>query len=107
MKNSIYILKQISETLSSHQTFYTFNKMDENLSEKYRKGRVNASKWMNELIWMYIQEENQFVIKFKEHLQEQKIMMSELADGDFKQGLYDELNLIEDLLDDKLNKHHK
>jgi cell fate (sporulation/competence/biofilm development) regulator YlbF (YheA/YmcA/DUF963 family) len=107
MKNSIYILKQISETLSSHQTFYTFNKMDENLSEKYRKGRVNASKWMNELIWMYIQEENQFVIKFKEHLQEQKIMMSELADGDFKQGLYDELNLIEDLLDDKLTKHHK
>lgn len=56
---------------------------------------------------MYIQEENQFVIKFKEHLQEQKIMMSELTDGDFKQGLYDELNLIEDLLDDKLTKHHK
>lgn len=47
MKNSIYILKQISETLSNHQTFYTFNKMDENLSEKYRKGRVNASKGMN------------------------------------------------------------
>lgn len=107
MKNSIYILKQISETLSNHQTFYTFNKMDEHLSDKYRKGRVNASKWMNELIWMYIQEESQFVLKFKEHLQEQKIMMSELANGDFKQGLYDELNLIEDLLDDKLNKHKK
>ena len=37
MKNSIYILRQISETLSNHQTFYTFNKMDDHLSEKYRK----------------------------------------------------------------------
>lgn len=81
--------------------------MDEHLSEKYRKGRVNASKWMNELIWMYIQEESEFVIKFKEHLQVQKMTMSELSDGDFKQGLFDELNLIEDLLDDKLSKHHK
>ncbi len=81
--------------------------MDEHLSEKYRKGRVNASKWMNELIWMYIQEESQYIIKFKEHLQVQKMTMSELSDGDFKQGLFDELNLIEDLLDDKLSKHHK
>jgi hypothetical protein len=107
MKNSIYILRQISETLSNHQTFYTFNKMDDHLSEKYRKGRVNASKWMNELIWMYIQEESQYIIKFKEHLQVQKMTMSELIDGDFKQGLFDELNLIEDLLDDKLSKQHK
>ena len=81
--------------------------MDDHLSEKYRKGRVNASKWMNELIWMYIQEESEFVIKFKEHLQVQKMTMSELSDGEFKQGLFDELNLIEDLLDDKLSKHHK
>ena len=81
--------------------------MDEHLSEKYRKGRVNASKWMNELIWMYIQEESQYIIKFKEHLQVQKMTMSELSDGDFKQGLFDELNLIEDLLDDKRSKHHK
>ena len=81
--------------------------MDEHLSEKYRKGRVNASKWMNELIWMYIQEESQYIIKYKEHLQVQKMTMSELSDGDFKQGLFDELNLIEDLLDDKLSKHHK
>ena len=56
--------------------------MDEHLSEKYRKGRVNASKWMNELIWMYIQEESQYIIKFKEHLQVQKMTMSELSDGD-------------------------
>ena len=81
--------------------------MDEHLSEKYRKGRVNASKWMNELIWMYIQEESQYIIKFKEHLQVQKMTMSELSDGDFKQGLFDELYLIVDLLDDKLSKHHK
>ena len=107
MKNSLYILRQLSETLSNHQTYYTFNKMDEHLSDKYRKGRVNASKWMNELIWMYIEKESKFILEFKEHLQQQKINMSEISDGDFKQGLFDELNLIEGLLNDKLNKHYK
>lgn len=104
MKNSLHILKQISETLNSHQTYYKFNKMDEHLTEKYRKGRVNASKWLNELIWFYINKESQFVVEFKEHIQEQKKKLSDLEEGDFKQGLYDELNLIEDIVNGRINK---
>jgi hypothetical protein len=107
MKKSLYELEKISQTLSSHQTYYTFNKIDEHLSEKYRKGRINAAKWLNELIYFFIEKERNFIIEFKEQIQEQKKNLSDLSDGDFKQGLYDELNLIEDLLDDKLNKHHK
>ena len=38
-----------------------------------------------------------------EHIQKQKEKLSNLKDGDFKQGLYDELNIVEDLLD-KINK---
>jgi hypothetical protein len=107
MKKSLYELEKISQALSSHQTYYTFNKIDEHLSEKYRKGRINAAKWLNELIYFFIEKERNFIIEFKEQIQEQKKNLSDLSDGEFKQGLYDELNLIEDLLDDKLNKHHK
>jgi len=104
MKNSLHKLKQISETLNSHQTYYKFNKMDEHLSEKYRKGRVNAAKWLNDLIYYFIQKESSFIIEFKEQIQEQKKSLADLEDGDFKQGLFDELNLIEDIVNGRINK---
>ncbi|MGA1932618.1 hypothetical protein ACH5BF_07830 [Arcobacter sp. YIC-464] len=103
MKKSLPKLEQLSKSLSSHQTYYKFNKMDEHLSEKYRKGRVSAAKWLNELIFFYLEKESTFIVEFKEHIQKQKAKLSNLKDGDFKQGLYDELNIIEDLLD-KINK---
>lgn len=103
MKKSLYTLEQISQTLNSHQTYYTFNKMDEHLSEKYRKGRINAAKWLNELIYFFIQKESDFIIEFKNHIQEQKKKIAVLSDSDFKQGLFDELNLIEDFVNDKIN----
>lgn len=104
MKNSLHQLTKISETVSSHQTYYKFNKMDEHLSEKYRKGRVNAAKWLNDLIYYFIQKESSFIIEFKEQIQEQKKSLAELEDGDFKQGLFDELNLIEDIVNGRINK---
>jgi hypothetical protein len=100
MKRSLIKLEQISQTLSSHQTHYTFNKIDDHLSLKYRNGRVNASKWLNELIYFYIQKEKNFINEFKEQIQLQKKSLSDLNDGDFKQGLFDELNIIEEMLDD-------
>lgn len=100
MKRSLYKLEKISESLNSHQVYYKFNK-DLDASEKYRKGRVNAAKWLNELIYHFIQKENYFIVEFKEHIQEQKKKLSELNEGEFKQGLYDELNIIEDMIKEK------
>lgn len=99
MKKSLPKLEKISKSISSHQTYYTFNKMDEHLSEKYRKGRINAAKWLNELIYLYLQKESSFIDEFKEHIQEQKKKISDLKESDFKQGLFDELNIIENMLD--------
>lgn len=45
--------------------------------------------------------EAKFIDEFKEHIQEQRKKMSELNEGDFKQGIYDELTIVEELLDDK------
>lgn len=104
MKNSLHQLTKINETVNSHQTYYKFNKIDEHLSEKYRKGRVNATKWLNDLIYYFIQKESSFIIEFKEQIQEQKKSLAELEDGDFKQCLFDELNLIEDIVNGRINK---
>lgn len=101
MKRSLYTLEKLSQTLNSHQIYFTFNKDEEVLSSKYKKGRVSASKWLNDLIYYFIQKENQFIVEFKEHIQEQKKNLADLEDGDYKQGLYDELNLIEDMIDDQ------
>ncbi|BFU77317.1 hypothetical protein ALC152_05320 [Arcobacter sp. 15-2] len=72
MKKSLYKLEQISQSLNSHQTYYQFNKMEDHLTDKYRKGRINAAKWLNELIYYFIQKESSFIIEFKEQIQEQK-----------------------------------
>lgn len=102
MKKSLYKLEQVSQSLNSHQTYFKFNK-DLEASDKYRKGRVNAAKWLNELIYYFIQKESMFLLEFKEHIQEQKKKLSDLEDGDFKQGLYNELNIVEDMISDRNN----
>lgn len=99
---SLPILEQISQSLSIHQTYYQLNTQDEHFSEKYHKGIINATKWLNELIYFYIQQENNFLLEFKENIQKQKEELSELKESEFKQGLFDELNIIEDTLNQKL-----
>lgn len=103
MKKSIFKLEKISNSLNNHQTYYQFNDKDVNLSEKYRKGRVNAAKWLNDLIFYYIQKESNFVYEFKEQIQNQKKELNSIKDGDFKDGLYDELNIVEEMLNDRNN----
>lgn len=104
MKRALPQLQDLSESIQSHYTYYSFAKEDTNLSERYKKGRVKASKWLSDLIYYYFKKENSFIYEFKEHIQEQKIKLSELEDDDFKQGLFDELNIIEDMLDKRIKK---
>lgn len=98
MKKSIPKLEMLSNSLSSHMTYYKFNKIDEHLSQSYRKGRINAAKWLNELVFHFVQKEAKFLDEFKEHIQKQKKELANLDDTEFKQGLFDELNIIEELL---------
>ncbi len=102
MKKSLYYLEKISSTLNSHTVYYKFNK-DLEASEKYRKGRIAASTWLNELIYFFIKKESHFLIEYKDMIQEQKKTLSELSEGDYRDGLFDEINLIEGLIDDRIN----
>ncbi|MCP4969895.1 MAG: hypothetical protein GY932_04755 [Arcobacter sp.] len=101
MKRSLPKLENLSQSLNSHMTYYKFNKMDENISHKYRKGRINAAKWLNELIYFYMEKESNFTNEFTNHIQNQRKKIANLEDSDFKQGLYDELNIIEEMLSAK------
>lgn len=96
-------LEEISELLLRHQTYYTFNKVDEHLSKEYRKGRIKSSKWLSDLVYFYVQKERKFLQEYKENLQEQKKKLIHLEDSDFKKGLFDELNLIEEMIDGTIN----
>ena len=102
MEKSTTILEEISTECLSHMTRYKYGKYLKD-SEKYKKGRITASSWVNDLIFHFIQKESNFLIEFKEHIQNQKEELKRLNDGDYKQGLYDELNIIEDLLNDRSN----
>lgn len=98
MKRALHILDKISETVSSHETYYKFNKIDEHLSQKYRKGRVNAANWLNELYYVFVEKESNFLNEYLQHIQNEKKRLANLKDSDFKQAVFDELNLVEEEL---------
>ena len=101
MKKSLTTLEQISQSLIRHETFYKFNTQNKDISPKYRKGRVSAAKWLNELVFYFIQKESNFIYEFKVHIKEQKEKLFKLEDSEYKNGLLDELNTIEEMLNDR------
>jgi len=101
MKKSLQILEEISSKCSSHTTIYKFNK-DIPVSEKYREGRITASTWLNDLIYYYISKERSFINEFQGHIQEQKIKLDMLNEGEYKKGIYDQLNEIENMVNDRV-----
>ena len=102
MKKSIEILEVISQRCQNHTTRFKYGKyLDE--SEKYKKGRVAASSWINELVFYFIQKEKRFLLEFREHLEEQRKMALNLKDGDYKSGLLDEISEIERYLKGERN----
>jgi len=94
MKKSIKILEEISQKCYSDTTIYKFSK-NLDLPDKYKKGRIDASSWINDLIYYYIQKEKNFLTEFIQHMQDQKDVIAILNEGDYKNGLYDQLQEVE------------
>lgn len=102
MKKSIEILEDISYKLNSHTTYYKYNE-NMKVSSKYRKGRVDASLWLNDLVFYFIQKEKAFLFEFKKEIERQKQKIENIKEGDYKSGLFDELKSIEDSINDRVN----
>ena len=69
MEKSIKILEDLSSHCSSEQTRYKFSKQMM-ASDKYRKGRIDALNWINDIIFHFIQKEKNFISEFKQHIKE-------------------------------------
>lgn len=79
MKRTLQILDKVSENLYSRKTYYQFNKQDENLSQKYRKGRINAANWLNELYYVFVEKESNFLNEYLGHIQNEKKRLAKTA----------------------------
>jgi len=102
MKKSIEILEKISSQCVAEKSSYEFSKTM-NKSDKYRKGRIDALNWINNIIYHFIQKEKNFINEFKEHIKDQKDITSGIKEGDYKKVLYDQLNEVEVKINDKTN----
>ena len=104
MEKSIKILEDLSNHCSSEQTRYKFSKHIIQ-SDKYRKGRVDALNWINDIIFHFIQKEKNFLSEFKQHIKDQKDIISNVNDGDYKNAIFDQLNEIELKINDRIKNH--
>ena len=103
MEKSIKILEDLSSDCMQEKTRYQFSKMLQE-SEKYKKGRIDALNWINDIIYHFIQKEKNFLSEFKQHIQDQKDIIVNINDGDYKNALYDQLNEIEVKLNDRITR---
>lgn len=103
MEKSIKILEDLSSDCVQEKTRYQFSKMIHK-SDKYKKGRVDALTWINDIIYHFIQKEKNFLNEFKQHIEDQKDIIANINDGDYKNALYDQLKDIEDKLDDRITR---
>ena len=62
MKKSINILEEVHEELINKKVYYQYNNIDKDLSAKYRRGRISASNWIGEIVYMFIEKERKFIL---------------------------------------------
>ena len=100
MNKSSQKLEQISRQCDSHISFYKYNSQN-TLSDKNKKGRVDASLWLNEMIYFFLNKEKNFLHDFDEEIKRQKVKVNNVKNPNYKQGLIDELSIIQELIHDR------
>ncbi len=92
------VLERVSKHCSNELTMYKFNTTTLQVTDKYRKGRLTALKYIGDLTFHYLQAEKHIQQEFHDQILKQMQSNSCLEDTDYKDGIYDALN---DLLDYK------
>ena len=96
MKNSIDYFKEISSKAFDETSHYKFNK-NIDVTDKYRKGRLTSAEWVSKIVYIFMQKEKNLLKEFQEELNIQREKLKNLKEGEYKQGLLDELDLIEEI----------
>ena len=98
--NTKLLLEDISEDCLSQLTKYKFNKgLD--ISDKYRKGKVTSLQYVMDLIYHFYEKDKQMKIEFENLLDSQMKEISDLNDGDYKNGVIEILSWIKTQLNEK------
>ena len=98
--NTKLLLEDISEDCLSQLTKYKFNKgLD--ISDKYRKGKVTSLQYVMDLIYHFYEKDKQMKIEFENLLDSQMKEISDLNDGDYKNGVIEILSWIKIQLNEK------
>ena len=98
--NTKLLLEDISEDCLSQLTKYKYNK-GLNISEKYRKGKVTSLQYVLDLIYHFYEKDKQMKIEFENLLDSQMKEISDLNDGDYKNGVIEILSWIKIQLNEK------
>ena len=98
--NTKLLLEDISEDCLSQLTKYKFNKgLD--ISDKYRKGKVTSLQYVLDLIYHFYEKDKLLKIEFENLLDSQMKEISDLKDGDYKNGVIEILSWIKTQLNEK------
>ncbi len=100
MKKSLTLIEKISSECSDNITYYRYNT---NIPDtlKYKKGRITAASWINEICFYFIQKEKSFLEEFTTILKAKESDVKELTNEEYKQGLLDEINETKTKLENK------
>jgi len=89
----------ISSKCNDEVQHYKFNK-NIDVSDKYRKGRLDSSTWLSDVTYYFLEKEKSIMKEYYDEIQKQRKRFSTLKEGEYKQGLGDELDLIEKIITD-------
>ncbi|MFT5661899.1 MAG: hypothetical protein ACI9TV_002547 [Sulfurimonas sp.] len=98
--NTKILLEEISNKCSSQLTKYKYNK-GLNISEKYRKGKITSYQYTLDLIYHFFEKDRLLKIEFENILTSQMSNISDLKDGDYKDGVIEVLSQVKTQLNKK------
>ena len=98
--NTKLLLESISNDCLNQLTMYQYNKgLD--ISDKYRKGKVTSLQYVLDLIYHFYEKDKLLKIEFENLLDSQMKEISDLKDGDYKNGVIEILSWIKTQLNEK------
>ena len=87
-------LELVSKYCSNQLTYYTYNKQTLRVSDKYRRGRVTALQYIEELTFFYFRKEKYLKEQFIRDLRAQLSTIAYLDDNDYRAGIDDAITNV-------------
>lgn len=101
MKSSKNILEKLSDYIDTQNTYYSFNS-NCTQSKKYKQARLEAIRYLNELVYYYFQKEKSLLDEFLINLKSQERIIQELPQSEYKDAILDTLKDIQERFNDVL-----